>query len=129
MTQKMNALTPPKPHDIMNDYARFALNLILRAGGLRELKGDSTASEASVDLGVGVESVVDSATLLLIENDLEDLAVVLLCAETLANDLDGVDEVSQDGVVDSSKGAAARALLLLGVARAVGTLRLRKDAA
>jgi hypothetical protein len=67
--------------------------------------------------------VVNTTTLLLVQNDLESLAAVLLGADTLADDLDGVNEVVEDGVVDSGQGARARTLLLLvgaGVDRALG---------
>ena len=103
--------------------------LVVRGGALGELKVDALASEALVDLGVGVESVVDATTLLLVENDLEDLAAVLAGAETLADNLDGVDEVGKDGVVDSGKGSRLGALLGLRAARAVGALGAGQDAA
>jgi len=98
-------------------------------GGLGELKGDTAAGELAVDLGVGVEAVVDATTLLLVEDDLEELVAVLLGAEALADDLDGVDEVGEDGVVDGGEGAAVGALLLLGVAGAAGALGAGEDAA
>lgn len=67
--------------------------------------------------------MVNTATLLLVQDDLESLAAVLLGADTLADDLDGVNEVVENGVVYSGQGARARALLLLvgaGVDRALG---------
>lgn len=104
-------------------------HLVLSSTSLGELKGDTTASKLAVDLGVGVEAVVDAAALLLVENDLEGLGAVLLGAEALADNLDGEDEVSQDGVVDGGQGAGAGALLGGGVARAGGALGAREDAA
>lgn len=98
-------------------------------GGLGELEGDAAAGELAVDLGVGVEAVVDAAALLLVEDDLEELVAVLLGAEALADDLDGVDEVGEDGVVDGGEGAAEGALLLLVVAGAGGALGAGQDAA
>lgn len=103
--------------------------LVLGAGGLGELEGDTAAGELAVDLGVGVQAVVDATALLLVEDDLEGLGAVLLGAEALADDLDGVDEVGQDGVVDGGQSAGAGALLLLGVARAGGSLGAGQDAA
>lgn len=105
------------------------MHLVLGAGGLGELEGDTAAGELAVDLGVGVQAVVDATTLLLVEDDLEGLGTVLLGAETLADDLDGVDEVGQDGVVDGGQCAGAGTLLLLGVARAGGSLGAGQDAA
>ena len=98
-------------------------------GVLGELEVDTLAGEALVDLGVGVKTVVDTTTLLLVEDDLEDLGVVLLGADALANDLDGVDEVGKDGVVDSSQSTRTRALLGLAGARAVAALGAGQDAA
>lgn len=104
-------------------------SLEVGGAGLGELEGDAAAGELAVDLGVGVEAVVDAATLLLVEDDLEELGAVLLGAEALADDLDGVDEVGEDGVVDGSEGPRAGALLLEGVAGAGGALGAREDAA
>jgi hypothetical protein len=104
------------------------LHLELRAA-LGELEGDSTAGETAVDLAVGIEAVVDTTTLLLVEDDLEGLGAVLLGADALANDLDGVDEVSEDGVVDSGQSAGTGALLGLGGAGVDGALGAGQDAA
>ena len=100
------------------------LHLVL-AGGLGELEVHVAASEAAVDLGVGVEAVVNTATLLLVEDDLEGLGAVLLGAGAAADDLDGVDEVVQDSIVDGSQSSRTGTLLLLGVAGASRALRAR----
>ena len=89
--------------DITRPYPTTRLHLVIGLLALRELEVDTLASEALVDLAVGIEPVVDTTTLLLIENNLEDLAAVLAGTETLANNLDGVDKIGQDGVVDSSE--------------------------
>lgn len=104
-------------------------NLELRAAGLGELEVDVAASESSVNLRVGVESVVNATTLLLVEDDLEELAAVLLGADALADDLNGVGEISQDGVVDGGQGAGTGTLLLLGVAGAGRALGAGEDTA
>lgn len=104
-------------------------HLVVSSASLGELEDDTAASQLAVDLGVGVQAVVNAALLLLVEDDLEGLGAVLLGAETLADDLDGEDEVSQDGVVDGSQSARTGALLLLGVARAGGALGTGQDAA
>lgn len=110
---------------------RLAANLCdkVRRAGLRELEVDTLARQALVDLGVGVEPVVHTTALLLVEDDLEDLAVVLLGADALADDLDRVDKVGEDGVVDGSERTRTRALLGLGSAGAVAALGARQDAA
>lgn len=103
--------------------------LVLASTRLWELEVDALAREALVDLGVGIEAVVNATTLLLVKHDLQQLLAVLLGAETLANDLDWVDEVMEDGVMDGGEGSGSWALLLLQVAGAVGALWARKDAA
>jgi hypothetical protein len=67
---------------------------------LRELEANTSSSQLLVDLRVSIESVINSSLLLLIENNLQNLATVLLGSETLANNLNGVDEIGKDGVVD-----------------------------
>ena len=66
--------------------------------------------------------MVDTTTLLLIQDDLDGLAAVLLGADALADDLNGVDQVVEDGVVDSGQSTRARALLVLVGARVDGAL-------
>ena len=73
--------------------------------------------------------MVDAAALLLVQHNLDGFAAVLLGADTLANDLDGVDEVGQDGVVDGSQSTRAGTLLGLVGARVDGTLGAGEDAA
>ena len=73
--------------------------------------------------------MVDATTLLLVQDDLEQLTAVLLRPDALADDLDGVDEVSEDGLVDSGQSARTGALLLLGGARVDGALGAGEDAA
>jgi hypothetical protein len=102
---------------------------LVLSGALGELEVDALAGEALVDLGVGVETVVNTTALLLVKDDLEDLGAVLLGAETLADNLDGVDEVGEDGVVDSGKSPGLGALLGLRSARAVGALGAGQNAA
>jgi hypothetical protein len=113
------------------DYIPFSplTNLDLGGASLGELEVDVAASESSVNLRIGVESVVNATTLLLVEDDLEELAAVLLGADALADDLDGEGEISQDGVVDGGQGAGTGTLLLLGVAGAGRALGAGEDAA
>jgi hypothetical protein len=111
-----------------HSHRQHSTNLVLSSGS-GELEADTAAGEAAVDLRVGVDSVVDGVLLLLVEDDLEDLAAVLLGAQALADDLDGVDEVGQDGVVHGGQGSRARTLLGLRRARPVRALGAGKDAA
>lgn len=102
---------------------------LVLSSDLRELEVDTLTGESLVDLGVSVESVVNTTTLLLVKNDLEDLGTVLLGAHALADNLDREDEIGQDGVVDGSECARTRTLLGLGSTGAVGALGAGKDAA
>lgn len=108
---------------------RKTTNLVLGTSADGELERDTAASQTSVDLGVCVESVVNTTALLLVEHNLQQLAAVLPRAHTLANDLDGVDQVGEDGLVDGGQCSAARTLLLQRVARAVRALGAREDTA
>lgn len=108
---------------------RHAPNLVVSGTALGELEDNGTAGQSAVDLAVGIESVVNTTALLLVENNLDGLAAVLLGADTLANDLDGVDEVGEDGVVDSSQSAGTGTLLGLVGARVDGALGAGEDAA
>ena len=96
--------------------------LVVTKTALGELEHNRPASQSAVDLTVGVQTVVDTTTLLLIEDDLGGLATVLLGADALADDLNGVDQVVEDGVVDSGQSTRARALLVLVGARVDGAL-------
>lgn len=73
--------------------------------------------------------MVDTATLLLIQDDLDGLAAVLLGADALTDNLDRVDEVGEDSVVNGGQGAGTGTLLRLRGAAVDGALGARKDAA
>lgn len=122
-------LPPLTPIRLNTVHVVKSRRLVLSSTSLRELKGHTTASQLAVDLRVGVQAVVDTTALLLVENDLESLGTILLGAQTLADNLDGEDKIGQDGVVDSGQGTRARALLSGGVARAGGALGAGENAA
>lgn len=96
---------------------------------MRELKTNTTTSQLAVNLRVSIESVINTSLLLLIENNLQDLAAIFLGAETLADDLDGEDEVGEDGVMNSGQCSGTGALLSEGCAAAVGALGAGEDTA
>lgn len=96
---------------------------------LRKLEVDALARQTLVDLAVGVEPVVHTTPLLLVEHDLEYLAAVLASANALADDLNRVNEVGEDSIVNGRQRAGARALLGLRGAAAVAALGARQDAA
>jgi hypothetical protein len=99
--------------------------LVTLGGDLGELEDDSLSGELLVDGAEGVDLVVNTSTLLGVEEDLDDLVAVLLGADALANDQSRVDKVLQDGIVDSGQSARTGALLLDTAAATGG----RKDAA
>ena len=103
-------------------------SLVLRRT-LWKFKVHALARQTLVDLAVGIEPVVDTASLLLVEDALEDLAAVLTRASALADDLNGIDEIGEDSIVDCSECARARTLLRLRCAAAVAALWARQDAA
>jgi hypothetical protein len=126
-TRNLTSVRRPQPSPCIPAFTFFCL--VVSGAGLRELEDNTTAGEAAVDLRVGIQPVVNTTALLLVEDDLEDLGAVLLGAEALADDLNGVDEVGQDGIVDGGESAGARALLLEGVAGAGRALGARENAA
>lgn len=73
--------------------------------------------------------MVNTSLLLLIEHNLQDLAAIFLGAETLADDLNWVDQVGEDCVVNGGKGSGAGSLLGLRGSRAVATLGAGKNTA
>jgi len=107
----------------------FSPRLVLHSSTLRELKVNTTTRQLLVHLRVSIESVIHTTLLLLIEHNLQDLASILLGAQPLADDLDGVDEVGEDGVVHGSECSGTGAFLRERGARAVGALGAGEDAA
>jgi len=104
------------------------IHLVIRSSAHWELEATNTAGQFSVHLRVSVESVVHTTALLLVENDLQDLASVLLGSESLSNNLDWVNDVGEDGFVDRGQSSAARTLLSLRGAGSVGSLWAGEDA-
>lgn len=103
--------------------------LVVRGTALGELKDNRPAGQSAVNLAVGIESVVDTTTLLLIQDNLDGLAAVLLGADALADNLDGVDEVGEDGVVDGRQSTRTGTLLGLVAAGVDGALGAGEDTA
>jgi len=100
-------------------FLHLVLGTLLSLG---EVERNVAASETSVDLRVCVQSVVNTTSLLLVQNDLQVLASIFLGTDTLANNLDWVYEVAEDSIVDSSKSSGTRTLLGLGSSGSVASL-------
>jgi len=94
-----------------------------------ELKRHTPSSQLPVHITVCVESVVNTTPLLLVQDDLHQLAAVLAGTDTLSDDLDWVDDIGEDGVVDGGECSRSWALLGLGCAGTVGTFWAGEDAA
>jgi hypothetical protein len=103
--------------------------LVLNSTTLRELKVNTTTRQLLVHFRVRIESVINTTLLLLIEHHLQDLASILLGAQSLADNLNGENEVGEDRVVDGSECSGTGALLSEGGARAVGALGAGQNAA
>lgn len=73
--------------------------------------------------------MVNTTLLLLVQDNLEGLGAVLLGANALADDLNGVDQVSEDVVVDGGQSAGTGTLLGLVGAGVDGALRAGQNAA
>jgi len=114
--------SPPPQHKTQSQH-------LVLGTALRELKANTTSGQLLVDLGVGIESVINTSLLLLIEDNLQDLAAIFLGAETLADNLDWVHEIGEDGIVNGSEGSGTWSLLSLRGTGAVGTLWAGKDTA
>lgn len=96
--------------------------LVLSTTAHWELEVAGSASQLAVDLRVSIESVVDTTSLLLVQHNLQNLAAVLLGSHSLADNLNWVDDVSQNGIVDSSQSSGSRSLLCLAGSGSVGSL-------
>lgn len=103
--------------------------LVLLSTTHGEFEADTTSSQLLVHLAVRVESVVNTTSLLLIQNDLQHLAAILLCPDALANDFNWVNDIGQDRIVDSSQCSGPWSLLRLVGSAAVRALWAGKDAA
>lgn len=105
------------------------MHLVLLTTTDWELKSTRSTSQLSVHLSVGIESVVHTTSLLLIQNNLQHLASILLSSQSLADNLNRVDHISEDSVVDGSKCSGTRSLLCLRGSGSVRSLWSRKNAA
>lgn len=76
-----------------------------------ELEHYSLASQLVVDLSEAVELVVDNGLLLGVQEDLGDLGAIGLGADTLADNLGWVDEVTEEVLVDGGESTGSWALL------------------
>lgn len=107
----------------------ISYHLVIGTTADGELEVASSASQLAVNLRVGVESEVNTTSLLLIKDNLQDLAAILLGAQSLANNLDRVDDISEDGIVNGGESSRSWSLLCLAATRSVGSLGSWKNTA
>jgi len=106
-----------------------AATLVLRRPPHRKLEAHTPTREPPVNLRVSIQPMVHASPLLLIQYHLHDLAPILLRACPLSDNLNGVHQVREDSVVDCGESTAARALLSLRSAAAVGAFGAGQDTA
>mmetsp|Transcript_13430 Transcript_13430/g.34249 ORF Transcript_13430/g.34249 Transcript_13430/m.34249 type:complete len:207 (-) Transcript_13430:78-698(-) len=95
-----------------------AASLLLHSG---VQEGDVLPCQLAVDSGEGLQLVLALVLVLTVKVALEELGAVDAHTQALANDLVGVHDVLQDGVVHSCEGAAAGPLLHLLPVLAAGS--------
>ena len=116
--------SPPQPHE------KTSINQsILCRSTKRELEIDPLPRQTPIDLGISIETIIDASPLLLVQDDFQDLTAVLAGLDAFPDDLDGVDDVGQDGVVHGRQRARVRPFLRLRGARPVAAFRAGQDAA
>ena len=70
----------------------------------RKLKDDSPSSKLLVNLGESLNLPIESTDVLRVQEDLDDLASVLLGSSASTDDLGWVDEVLENLLVDGGEG-------------------------
>ena len=115
---------PPPPTDLP-----LYPNLILCRPPHRKLKPNPPPRQLPINLTISIKSIIHSPPLLLIQHDLHNLTPILPCPSPLAHNLNGENQIPQDGVVDGRQCAAAWAFLRLRGPRSVGAFWAREDAA
>ena len=130
--------TPPESHSqpgqsshalVLLNARLLKRNLVLRRTSLGKLEADNSSSQSSVHLGISIQAVIHTPFLLLIQHNLQSLAAILLGAKTLADNLNRVDEISQNGIVNCGQCSGTGSLLGLRGTGAVGALGTGKNAA
>ena len=94
----------------------------------RKLKDDGTTGQTTIDLGISIETIIDATTFLFVQDDLHQLAAVFTGTDAFADNLDGEDEVVEDGFVDGGKGTRTWSFLLERRTGPIGSSRAREDA-
>jgi hypothetical protein len=122
-----NPVTSSPPSASQNSLNTTSFSVLGLA--LRKFKSNTSTCQPSVDLGVGIESVVHATSLLLVKNNLQGLGTIFLRSDALSDDLNRVDEVGEDSIMNSGECSGTRTLLGLRGTGAVGSLGAGKDTA
>jgi len=80
--------------------------------GLREEEGDILTSQLLIDRRESIELTLNVLLILLVQEDLEDLAAVESDTGALSDDLCWVNKILKNGLVNSSQSTGVGALLL-----------------
>lgn len=107
---------------LLDSHYHIAEALVILTTADGEFETTGSASEFPVDLRVGIESVVNTTSLLLVQDNLQNLASILLGSQSLSNNLDGVYDISQDSIVDGGQSSGTRSLLCLRCSGSVRSL-------
>lgn len=93
----------------------------------RKLKPHPLPRQLPINLGIRIQAEIHAPALLLVQHHLQHLTPVFACAGALAHDLNGVDDVFEDGGVHGCQGAAVRPLLRLRCSAAVAAFGAWED--
>lgn len=113
----------------LNTPERSTDSLILRRPTLRELEPNTSPRQLPINLGISIQPIIDSTPLLLIQHDLQHLRPILASPSPLAHNLDGINQIGQDGVMHCRQGAGAGTFLRLRGARPVRAFGAGKNTA
>lgn len=102
-------------------------HLIITTTPLRKLKNHTASSQPLINLTISIKSMIYTTLLLLVQNDLQNTTAIFLGAYTLADNIHGIHEIGEDGVVHGGEGTGPGSFLLLRGARTVGTLWTGED--
>lgn len=107
---------PLRTHDDSEDQPNFStrnsnLYSVFGTSSSTKLEGDVFSGQLSVHLTESVNLVINNGLLFGIQEDLGNLVAIDLGADTLSDNLSGVDEVVEKVLVNSGEGSGTRSLL------------------
>jgi hypothetical protein len=103
-------------------------DLVIRRSTHRKLKAHTPSSQLSINLPISVQPVIHPTLLLLIKNDLQHFTSIFLGPNPLADNLNRIDDIGQDGIMHRSQGTGARSFLSLRGPATVGAFGTGENA-